>query len=214
MNAKKIHEIFTRFKKNNPEPKVELNYQTPFELLVAIILSAQATDKGVNRATEKLFATANTPEKIQALGETGLKKYIQTIGLYNTKAKNILKLCTILIEQYDSKIPRARETLETLPGVGRKSANVFLNTIFHEPVIAVDTHVFRVANRTKIAEGKNVKLVEEKLMQVVPDEFKQFAAHWLVLHGRYICKAKKPNCPGCFICDLCEFEQKTPLNSD
>ncbi|OGT06838.1 MAG: endonuclease III [Gammaproteobacteria bacterium GWF2_41_13] len=214
MNTEKIREIFIRFKKNNPHPTCELNYKTPFELLVAIILSAQSTDKGVNRATEKLFAIANTPEKIQALGEAELKKHIQTIGLYNMKAKNILKLCAILIERYDAKIPRDRDVLETLPGVGRKSANVFLNTIFHEPVIAVDTHVFRVANRTKIAEGKNVKVVEEKLMQVVPDEFKVFAAHWLVLHGRYICKAKKPNCPECFIGDLCEFEQKTPPNSD
>lgn len=204
MTPKKIRLIFQRFQKACPAPVIELNYQSPFELLVAVVLSAQTTDKGVNKATASLFKVGSTPEKMLSLGENGLKAYIKTIGLYNNKAKNIIETCRILVERFHSKIPSEREALETLPGVGRKSANVILNTAFHMPVIAVDTHVFRVANRTKIAPGNNVIEVENRLNEVVPDEFKLHTSHWLVLHGRYVCKAKKPDCQTCLINDLCE----------
>lgn len=205
MNAEKRAEIFRRLRERNPHPTTELNYSTPFELLVAVVLSAQATDVGVNKATEKLFPVANTPEAILDLGLTGLKKTIKTIGLYNSKAENIIKLCRILLEKHDGEVPRTREQLEALPGVGRKTANVVLNTAFGEPTIAVDTHIFRVSNRTKIAPGKTPLEVEKKLLNVVPDEFMKDAHHWLILHGRYICKARKPECWRCPIADLCEF---------
>jgi endonuclease-3 len=209
MNNQKRHEIFARLKKHTPEPTTELRYKTPFELLIAVILSAQATDKGVNKATAKLFKVANTPRKILNLGEQGLKEYIKTIGLYNSKAKNIIKTCDILVKEHKGKVPRDRVSLEKLPGVGRKTANVILNTAFGEPTIAVDTHIFRVANRTKIAPGKNVVEVELKLLKFVPDEFKQDAHHWLILHGRYTCVARKPRCGACVIEDLCEYKDKT-----
>jgi len=209
MNAAKRAEIFRRLRKANPKPTTELRYRTPFELLVAVILSAQATDVGVNKATAKLFAVANTPEAILKLGERGLKRYIKTIGLYNSKAKNIIKTCRILVEQYGGQVPRRREDLEKLPGVGRKTANVILNTAFGEPTIAVDTHVFRVANRTGLAPGKTPLEVEKKLLKFTPDEFKRNAHHWLILHGRYVCKAQKPDCPNCVIADLCEYRHKT-----
>ncbi len=208
MNKQKIAEIFRRLKKHNPEPTTELNYQTPFELLIAVILSAQATDKGVNRATAELFKVANTPEAILGLGEKGLKKYIKTIGLFNTKAKNIIKTCKILVEKYDSQVPEDRKALESLPGVGRKTANVILNTAFGHPTIAVDTHIFRVANRTGIAPGKTVLEVEKKLLRVVPPRYRQDAHHWLILHGRYTCIARKPRCGSCIIEDLCEYPDK------
>jgi len=209
MNPAKRREIFLRLKKENPRPTTELNYTTPFELLIAVILSAQATDKGVNKATGKLFKVAKTPKAILRLGEKGLKKYIKTIGLYNAKAANILKTCAILAANYGEQVPDNREALESLPGVGRKTANVILNTAFGHPTIAVDTHIFRVANRTGLAAGKNVLEVEKKLLKFVPDEFKHDAHHWLILHGRYICVARKPRCGACVIYDLCEYKSKS-----
>ncbi|HVS27641.1 MAG TPA: endonuclease III [Burkholderiales bacterium] len=209
MNAAKRREIFTQLKAANPEPSTELEYQTPFELLIAVVLSAQATDKSVNLATTRLFAVANTPRQILALGRAGLQKFIRSIGLYRTKAKNILTTCKILIEEHGGEVPRTREALEKLSGVGRKTANVILNTAFGEPTIAVDTHIFRVANRTGIAPGKNVREVEDKLMKFVPEEFRRDTHHWLILHGRYVCKARKPDCPLCLIRDLCEYKAKT-----
>ncbi|MFO7593105.1 MAG: endonuclease III [Pseudomonadota bacterium] len=208
MNKQKRSEIFSRLRAENPHPTTELNYSTPFELLVAVILSAQATDKGVNKATDKLFPAANTPETILALGEEGLKQYIKTIGLYNSKTGNIIKTCRILIEQYNSRVPEDRKALESLPGVGRKTANVVLNTAFGHPTMAVDTHIFRVANRTGIAKGKTVLEVEKKLLKFIPQEFLQDAHHWLILHGRYICTARKPKCSACIIEDLCEYKHK------
>lgn len=208
MNKERRTEIFTRFRSENPTPKTELNYATPFELLVAVVLSAQSTDKGVNKATDKLFPVANTPESIYALGVDGLKDYIKTIGLFNAKAENVHKLCKILIEQHQSVVPDNREALEALPGVGRKTANVVLNTAFGHPTMAVDTHIFRVSNRTKIAPGKNVVEVEKRLLRVIPKEFLLDAHHWLILHGRYTCTARKPKCGSCMIEDLCEFKQK------
>lgn len=209
MNSAKRREIFTRLQSANPNPTTELEYNTPFELLVAVILSAQATDKGVNLATRKLFPIANTPDKIIVLGEAGLRDYIKTIGLFKAKAKNILATCQLLVQNHDGQVPRTREKLEELPGVGRKTANVILNTAFGEPTIAVDTHIFRVANRTGIAPGKNVREVEQKLLKVVPKEFRHDAHHLLILHGRYVCKARKPECPSCIISTLCEFKEKT-----
>ncbi|HEY6863233.1 MAG TPA: endonuclease III [Burkholderiales bacterium] len=209
MNPVKRREIFSRFRAANPSPTTELVYRTPFELLVAVILSAQATDKSVNLATGKLFHDANTPEKMLALGESGLSEYVRTIGLYRGKAKNIIQTCRILIEQHGGRVPESRDALEALPGVGRKTANVVLNTAFGHPTIAVDTHIFRVANRTGIAPGKDVREVEDKLMKFVPEEFCKDAHHWLILHGRYVCKALKPDCPRCLIRDLCEYRPKT-----
>lgn len=208
MNANQRHAIFARLREHNPHPKTELEYQSPFELLVAVVLSAQATDVGVNKATRLLFPVANTPEAILALGEEGLKTYIKTIGLFNTKGKNIIRLCDILIHNHHSQVPDTREALEALPGVGRKTANVILNTAFGQPTIAVDTHIFRVANRTKLAAGKNVEEVERKLVKNTPTEFKQDAHHWLVLHGRYTCMARKPKCGACVIEDLCAYKDK------
>lgn len=208
MNKRTIREIFSRWQKLNPKPTTELEYANPFELLIAVILSAQATDVGVNKATCKLFKVANTPEKILALGEAKLKDYIKTIGLYNSKGSNIIKACDILVNKHQGKVPENREDLEELPGVGRKTANVILNTAFSQPTIAVDTHIFRVSNRTHIAPGKNVVEVENNLLKVVPDDFKQDAHHWLILHGRYICKARKPLCGECPIVDLCEYADK------
>ncbi len=209
MNKNKRSEIFQKLKAQNPKPTTELEYANSFELLIAVVLSAQATDVSVNKATKKLFLVANTPEAIVTLGGEGLKKYIRTIGLYNTKAGNILKTCKLLIEEFDSQVPEDRISLEKLPGVGRKTANVILNTAFGQPTIAVDTHIFRVSNRTGIAPGKDVRVVEEKLMKFVPDEYKQDAHHWLILHGRYTCVARQPRCGSCVIYDLCEFKQKT-----
>lgn len=209
MNPKTIKEIFIRFRRENPKPTTELKYRTSFELLIAVILSAQATDKSVNKATEPLFKVANTPEKIAALGERKLKTYINSIGLYTSKAKNIIATCHRLIDHFNSKVPRNREDLESLPGVGRKTANVILNTCFGEPVIAVDTHIFRVANRIGLAHGKTPLEVEKQLMKNIPDEFKHDAHHWLILHGRYVCVARKPKCPSCLISDLCEYKDKT-----
>ena len=209
MNPRKREEIFARFKAANPNPTTELEYKTPFELLVAVILSAQATDKSVNLATRKLFAAANTPQQILQLGETGLIDYVKSIGLFNTKTKNILALCRILVEQYQGEIPREREKLEALPGVGRKTANVVLNTAFGESVIAVDTHIFRVANRTRIATGDTPREVEDRLMKFTPEMYRKNAHHWLILHGRYICIARRPKCPQCLIGDLCEYTLKT-----
>ncbi len=209
MNPTKRTEIFRRLRAANPAPTTELAYQTPFELLVSVVLSAQATDKSVNLATARLFPVANTPKAILALGESGLTPFIRSIGLYRTKAKNILAACKILLEKFGGEVPRRREDLESLPGVGRKTANVILNTAFGEPTIAVDTHIFRVANRTGIAPGKNVVKVENKLMKLVPEEFRQDAHHWLILHGRYVCTTRKPACPACLIRDLCEFRGKT-----
>ncbi len=209
MNARKRREIFERLRRANPRPTTELNYHSPFELLIAVILSAQATDKGVNKATQKLFRVANTPAAMLELGEEGLKRYIKTIGLYNTKAKNIIRTCEILVRQYHGKVPDKRPALEALPGVGRKTANVILNTAFGQPTIAVDTHIFRVCNRTGLAPGKTVLEVEKKLLKVVPEEFKQDAHHWLILHGRYTCMARKPRCGSCVIEDLCEYKEKS-----
>lgn len=209
MNRKKIHHIFERFQAANPKPTTELEYDSPFELLVAVILSAQATDKSVNLATRTLFKHARTPQSILALGIEGLSKYIRTIGLFNTKAKNVIATCRALIEEHGGAVPRTREALEALPGVGRKTANVILNTAFGEPTMAVDTHIFRVANRTGIAPGKDVRAVEDHLLRVVPQRFLQDAHHWLILHGRYVCVARKPKCPECMIKDLCEFTAKT-----
>ena len=208
MNAQKRQEIFQRLQQHIPEPTTELHYRTPFELLVAVTLSAQATDKGVNKATAKLFPVAHTPAAVLALGEDGLKKYIKTIGLFNSKARHIIKACRILVEQHNSVVPEDRAALEALPGVGRKTANVILNTAFGHPTIAVDTHIFRVANRTRIAPGKTVLEVEKKLLNFVPDEFKLDAHHWLILHGRYTCVARKPRCGSCVIEDLCEYKKK------
>jgi endonuclease-3 len=209
MNPAKRHEIFTRLRAANPAPRSELKYGSPFELLVAVVLSAQATDRSVNLATEKLFPHANTPDKLLRLGQDGLENYIKSIGLYRTKAKNILATCKLLLEEHGGKVPQTREELETLPGVGRKTANVILNTAFGQPTIAVDTHIFRISNRTGIAPGKNVDEVERKLLKFVPDEFKHDAHHWLILHGRYVCVARKPKCPECLINDLCEYRNKT-----
>lgn len=209
MNSKTIREIFLRFRKANPSPTTELVYHNHFELLIAVILSAQATDKSVNKATNPLFAIANTPEKLVDLGEAGLKKYIKTIGLYQNKSKNIIATCKLLIEKFNSHVPSNREDLESLPGVGRKTANVILNTCFRQPVIAVDTHIFRVANRIGLAHGKTPLEVEKQLMKNIPDEFKHDAHHWLILHGRYVCIARKPHCPECIIRDLCEYPHKT-----
>ncbi len=208
MNKQKRVEIFTRLRAENPKPTTELNYSSPFELLVAVALSAQATDKGVNKATDKLFPVANTPETIFALGEDGLKQYIKTIGLFNSKAAHIIKACKILIDKHNSVVPQNREALEALPGVGRKTANVILNTAFGQPTIAVDTHIFRLANRTKIAPGKTVFEVEKKLEKFIPAEFKLDAHHWMILHGRYVCIARKPKCEACIIEDLCEYKDK------
>ena len=208
MNPQKRRQIFERFRAANPEPKGELEHKTPFELLVAVILSAQATDKGVNIATRKLFRDANTPEAIVALGEERLISYIQTIGLFRMKAKNVLAMSRMLIEQHGSQVPANREALEALPGVGRKTANVILNIAFAQPTIAVDTHLFRVSNRTGLAKGDNVLQVELRLIKFVPDEFKLHAHHWLILHGRYICQARRPLCGSCPIVDLCEYKAK------
>ena len=209
MKRADVIELFTRLRELNPHPMTELVYSTPFELLVAVVLSAQATDVGVNKATNKLYPIANTPQAILKLGEQGLKRYISTIGLFNAKAKNVIGLCRLLIEQHGGEVPHRREALEALPGVGRKTANVVLNTAFGEPTIAVDTHIFRVANRTGLAPGKDVRAVEGKLEKVIPAEFKQEAHHWLILHGRYVCKARKPDCPHCAIRDLCRYKDKT-----
>ena len=204
-----VIDMFTRLRELNPHPKTELEYSSPFELLVAVALSAQATDVGVNKATRKLFPVANTPQAMLALGEEGLKKYIATIGLFNAKAKNVIAACAMLIDQHGGEVPRDRAALEALPGVGRKTANVVLNTAFGEPVMAVDTHIFRVSNRTGLAPGKDVRAVEDLLVKVIPAEFLLDAHHWLILHGRYVCKARKPDCPQCVIRDLCRFKQKT-----
>ena len=209
MNLQKRLEIFKRFQAQNPKPTTELIYNSIFELLIAVILSAQATDVSVNKATKVLFSVANTPKKIYVLGEEKLKSYIKNIGLYNAKAKNIIKTCQILLTQYHSEVPRDRRALESLPGVGRKTANVILNTAFSEHTIAVDTHIFRVANRIGLSKGKNPKQVEVDLNRIVPDKFKKNAHHWLVLHGRYVCVARKPHCPACLIKDVCEYLHKT-----
>lgn len=209
MNAQKRYEIFARLREHTPEPTTELNWSTPFELLVAVLLSAQATDVGVNKACARLFPVANTPQAILDLGLEGLKEYIKTIGLYNTKAENLMKTCRMLVDQHDGEVPQTRTALEALPGVGRKTANVILNTAFGQPTIAVDTHIFRVSNRTRIAPGKNVVEVEQKLLRHVPREFRRDAHHWLILHGRYTCVARKPRCGSCVIEDLCEYPDKT-----
>ena len=204
-----IEELFARLSELNPKPTTELEYTTPFELLVAVILSAQATDVGVNKATRRLFPVANTPSQILALGEEGLKRHIATIGLFNAKAANVIAMCRQLLERHGGEVPRTRAELEALPGVGRKTANVVLNTAFGEPTIAVDTHIFRVANRTGLAPGKDVRAVEDGLLERVPAHYRQDAHHWLILHGRYVCKARKPDCPQCVIRDLCRFPDKT-----
>ena len=209
MNAQKRAEIFRRLREANPKPTTELDYASPFQLLISVILSAQATDVGVNKATRRLFPIAGTPAAMLALGEERLKRYISTIGLYNAKAKNVIATSALLIERHGGEVPRTRVELEALPGVGRKTANVILNTAFGEATIAVDTHIFRLANRTGLAPGKTVRAVEDKLDKVVPPEFKQDAHHWLILHGRYVCKARKPDCPQCIIRDLCEYRRKT-----
>lgn len=211
MNNQKRREILERLREANPHPTTELNFASPFELLIAVLLSAQATDVSVNKATIELFKAANTPEKMLALGVEGVKDYIKSIGLFNSKAENIIKTCRILIEQHGSQVPEDRAALEALPGVGRKTANVVLNTAFGWPTIAVDTHIFRVSNRTGFAKGKDVKAVEEKLIKVVPTEFKVDVHHWLILHGRYTCIARKPRCGSCIIEDLCEFKDKTEI---
>jgi len=209
MKPEARRELFARLAELNPKPTTELEYRTPFELLIAVILSAQATDVGVNKATRRLFPVANTPEKILAMGEAKLKTYISSIGLYNSKAANVIATCRALVERHDGKVPKDRDALEALPGVGRKTANVVLNTAFGEPTIAVDTHIFRVANRTGLAPGETVRAVEDKLMKVVPPEYRLDAHHWLILHGRYVCKARKPDCPNCVIRDLCAYKAKT-----
>lgn len=211
MNPAKRHEIFSRLRAANPHPTTELEYATPFELLVAVVLSAQSTDKGVNLATRKLFPKANTPEAIYALGEGGLADAIMTIGLYKSKARHLIATCRMLIEQHHSTVPADRAALEALPGVGRKTANVILNTAFGQPTMAVDTHIFRVSNRIGLAPGKTVLEVERKLLKTIPDEFRIDAHHWLILHGRYVCQARKPKCGECIIADLCEFKHKTLL---
>lgn len=210
MNANKRREMFRRFQLANPHPTTELEYSTPFELLIAVMLSAQATDVSVNKATRKLFPIANTPDSILALGVEGLTPYIQTIGLFRNKAKNAIATCQILLDKYQGEVPSTREQLQELPGVGRKTANVVLNTAFGQPTIAVDTHIFRVSNRTNIAPGKNVDIVEQKLMKVIPKEFQLDAHHWLILHGRYTCTARNPQCWNCMVVDLCEYQSKTP----
>jgi endonuclease-3 len=210
MNPARRRAIFERFRDANPEPRGELEYATPFELLVAVILSAQATDKSVNRATGPLYKKANTPRALHKLGVPGLESFIKSIGLYRTKAKNIIATCGILLEQHGGEVPRDREALEALPGVGRKTANVVLNIAFGEPTIAVDTHIFRISNRTGLAPGKDPLAVEQKLLKFTPDEFRQHAHHWLILHGRYVCVARNPHCGDCLIRDLCEFRGKTP----
>ena len=210
MNAAKRREIFARLQAANPKPTTELEYDTPFQLVIAVLLSAQATDKSVNIATRKFFPQYGTPQALVALGEEGLSDYIKTIGLYRTKAKNAIATCRILIEQHGGEVPQTREALEALPGVGRKTANVVLNTAFGQPTMAVDTHIFRVSNRTGLAPGKNVLEVELKLEKFVPREYLQDAHHWLILHGRYVCVARKPKCPQCGISDLCEYKDKTP----
>jgi endonuclease-3 len=209
MKAAQREEMFRRLKSLNPEPATELQYRTPFELLVAVVLSAQATDRSVNLVTPQLFKVSSSPAAMLALGQDGLEAYIKTIGLYRTKAKNLLAACRILIERHGAEVPRTREALESLPGVGRKTANVILNTAFGEPTIAVDTHIFRVANRTGLAPGKNVVEVENKLVKLVPDAYRRHAHHWLILHGRYVCKARRPECPACSIRDLCDYRHKT-----
>jgi len=210
MNRDKRRLIFERLRAAHPRPTTELEYSTPFQLLVAVILSAQSTDRGVNRVTRQLFPAAGTPEAIATLGEQGLVPYLKTIGLWANKARNVAATARIIMEQHGGEVPREREALEALPGVGRKTANVVLNTAFGEPTIAVDTHIFRVCNRTGIAPGRTVRAVEDRLLRVVEPEFRQDAHHWLILHGRYVCKARKPDCPGCLIADLCEFRRKTP----
>ncbi len=209
MNPAKRHEIFSRLRAQNPEPRSELSYRSPFELLVAVILSAQATDKSVNLATPRLFAVADTPAKMAKLGAEKLADYIKAIGLYRSKAKHITAACHMLVERHGGQVPRTREALQTLPGVGRKTANVILHVAFGQPTIAVDTHIFRVANRTGIAPGKNVDEVEARLLKFVPEEFRHHAHHWLILHGRYVCKARRPECPRCMISDLCEYRDQT-----
>jgi endonuclease-3 len=209
VNAAKRHALFSRLREANPAPRTELNYRSPFELLVAVVLSAQATDKSVNKATANLFRDANTPAAVLALGVAGLSPYIKSIGLYNTKARNIIAACRLLLERHGGIVPATREELEQLPGVGRKTANVIMNTAFGQATMAVDTHIFRVANRTGLAPGKTVRAVEDKLMKSVPPEFLKDAHHWLILHGRYICKARTPACPICIIEDLCEYRHKT-----
>ena len=210
MNPAKRQEIFRRFRDANPKPRTELEYRTPFELLVAVILSAQATDKSVNVATRELFRKANMPAEILALGVSGLEQYIKSIGLFRMKAKNVVETCRMLLLEHGGKVPRTREALEKLPGVGRKTANVVLNVAFGEPTIAVDTHIFRVSNRTNIAPGKDPLEVEQRLLKLVPEQFRLHAHHWLILHGRYVCVARKPQCPACIIRDLCEYKAKTP----
>jgi len=209
VNAARRLEIFRRLREANPRPTTELEYTTPYQLLISVILSAQATDVSVNKATRRLFPVAGTPQAMVALGETKLKRYIAAIGLFNTKAKNVIATSRALIDNHGGEVPRTREALQALPGVGRKTANVVMNTAFGEPTIAVDTHIFRVANRTGIAPGKDVRAVEDRLDKVVPAEFKRDAHHWLILHGRYVCKARKPDCPGCIIRDLCQYRHKT-----
>ncbi|MCL5255870.1 MAG: endonuclease III [Gammaproteobacteria bacterium] len=211
MNQQKRIEILTRLRDDNPHPTTELNFSNPFELLIAVLLSAQATDVGVNKATGPLFAVANNPADMLALGVDGVKHYIKTIGLFNTKAENVIKTCRILVEQHGGVVPESREALEALPGVGRKTANVVLNTAFGWPTIAVDTHIYRVSNRTKFAPGKTVDAVEQRLLKVVPAEFKVDVHHWLILHGRYTCIARKPRCGSCLIEDLCEYKEKTEI---
>jgi len=202
--------MFSRLAQRNPQPTTELEYSSPFELLIAVILSAQATDAGVNKATRQLYPVANTPQAILQLGEEGLKRYLSSIGLFNAKARNIIATCKILIDQHGGHVPRQRQALEALPGVGRKTANVVLNTAFGEPTIAVDTHIFRVANRTGLAPGKDVRAVEDRLVKVIPARYLHNAHHWLILHGRYVCKARRPDCPNCVIADLCQYPDKTP----
>ena len=209
MNREKRSDIYNRLQENDPNPDTELKYESPFELLVSVILSAQATDISVNKATDKLFPKANTPQAIAELGEAGLRPYIKSIGLYNSKAENIIRTCRLILAEFGGEVPRTREELETLPGVGRKTANVVLNTAFGEPTIAVDTHIFRVANRTGLAKGKTPLEVENRLTKLTPEEFRQNAHHWLILHGRYVCKARKPECGDCIIVDLCEYRKKT-----
>ncbi len=213
LSPDEVHELFSRLAELDPDPTTELEYTTPFELLVAVILSAQATDVGVNKATRRLYPVANTPRAILDLGEDGLKPYISTIGLFNAKAKNVIETCRILLERHGGEVPQTREALEALPGVGRKTANVVLNTVFGQPTIAVDTHIFRVSNRTGLAPGKDVRAVEDALVAVVPTEYALGAHHWLILHGRYTCKARKPDCPHCVIRDLCRFKDKTPTHA-
>ena len=208
MNKEKRIQFLSKLRDENPTPTTELNYGSTFELLISVILSAQSTDVGVNKATAKLYPVANTPKAIHALGLTKLKSYVKTIGLYNTKASNIMKTCKILMDEHDSVVPRTREELEALPGVGRKTANVVLNTAFGEPTMAVDTHIFRISNRTRFAPGKNVLQVEKKLIKVIPDEFIRDAHHWLILHGRYVCTARSPRCGACVVYDLCEYRSK------